>query len=494
VGKISVRRWQLAREPSESWRSREEQVCAESRLFDSNWYLRRNPQVAAPGTNPLTHYIRSGAAEGLDPNPLFDTDWYLEQNPDVAAAGMNPLSHYVRWGAAKGLDPSPLFQTTWYLEQNPDVAAAGINPLAHYLHWGAAELREPVSLVRKFFDKLSVKPKLCAAELKRILQTYSSPPDIPPGKARADNLGQVGVSWAEQFLFNSAQRYRTGELHAALRFCKYAVQTLPDEDDPINLYFQIFTECNRSAITSFAQRFAGVKVLVIHVSHQQAIHQAERSCRSFCDPSGAIANLIVVGEPRLPEDVVSFDSGRSMLFVPTKDSYEALPQKVSKTLLFLGHCPLDLPIIKVDDDAICLDVSKLKQLAVDIVPRHLYGGRVNPRSSPLSCSFWHFGKCADQEIDLKPDGLIWTAPYAGGQGYWLNATAVSAISKIALIHERHFQLDYFEDRAVGTAMVQYGVRPYHYDLVAAGVLRDISQPQGMVETPSVHLRGYRGPG
>ena len=34
----------------------------------------------------------------MKPHPLFDTDWYLQQNPDVAAAGMNPLLHYMQHG------------------------------------------------------------------------------------------------------------------------------------------------------------------------------------------------------------------------------------------------------------------------------------------------------------------------------------------------------------------------------------------------------------
>jgi GT2 family glycosyltransferase/glycosyltransferase involved in cell wall biosynthesis len=80
-------------------------VIGRSGLFDTEWYLAQNPDVAAAGTNPLVHYLRHGAAEGRDPNPLFDTDWYLAQNPDVAAAGINPLVHYLRHGAAEGRDP-----------------------------------------------------------------------------------------------------------------------------------------------------------------------------------------------------------------------------------------------------------------------------------------------------------------------------------------------------------------------------------------------------
>jgi len=121
----------------------EKQICAQSGLFDREWYLQRNPDVAASGLNPLTHYISKGAAEGRDPHPLFDSEWYLQRNPDVVASGINPLAHYISKGAAEGRDPHPLFDGDWYLRRNPDVAAAGMNPLGHYIGWGAAEGRDP---------------------------------------------------------------------------------------------------------------------------------------------------------------------------------------------------------------------------------------------------------------------------------------------------------------------------------------------------------------
>jgi GT2 family glycosyltransferase/glycosyltransferase involved in cell wall biosynthesis len=108
-------------------------VLAASGLFDTNWYLAQNPDVAAAKVNPLLHYLRHGAQEGRRPNPLFDSRWYLAQNPDVAAAKVNPLFHYLRHGAQEGREPSPLFDTTWYLAQNPDAATAGTNPLLHCL-------------------------------------------------------------------------------------------------------------------------------------------------------------------------------------------------------------------------------------------------------------------------------------------------------------------------------------------------------------------------
>jgi O-antigen biosynthesis protein len=155
-------------------------------LFDRDWYLATNLDVAAADLDPLVHYLADGAAEGRDPHPLFDTSWYLEQNPDVAAAGRNPLVHYLADGAAEGRDPHPLFDTigyydayiealgqsgldplshylsdsgqsqgtnpnryfhrNWYLEAYPEVVHAGIDPLAHYHRIGASEGKDPSPL------------------------------------------------------------------------------------------------------------------------------------------------------------------------------------------------------------------------------------------------------------------------------------------------------------------------------------------------------------
>ncbi|HEY2132634.1 MAG TPA: hypothetical protein VGH36_06630 [Acetobacteraceae bacterium] len=49
--------------------------------------------------DPALHFLEDGWREGRWPNPYFDTNWYLRENPDVARAGTNPLLHYI---------PSPL--------------------------------------------------------------------------------------------------------------------------------------------------------------------------------------------------------------------------------------------------------------------------------------------------------------------------------------------------------------------------------------------------
>ncbi|MFA7668253.1 MAG: hypothetical protein WCX93_02785 [Burkholderiaceae bacterium] len=115
--------------------------------IDANWYLSQNPDIAASGVDPITHYMHWGWKEGRDPNRLFDTDWYLATNQDVAGAGVNPFEHYMLYGWKEGRDPSPSFDTSHYLDTHVDIALAGVNPLEHYLNWGIIEGREIAAVV-----------------------------------------------------------------------------------------------------------------------------------------------------------------------------------------------------------------------------------------------------------------------------------------------------------------------------------------------------------
>ncbi|ANI59154.1 MULTISPECIES: glycosyltransferase family 4 protein [unclassified Pseudomonas] len=85
-----------------------------SGLFDREWYLATNTDIAASGADPIAHYLEHGWKEGRNPSAFFDGAWYVVHNPDVAQADINPLLHYVRSGQSEGRAPNAFFDSDWY--------------------------------------------------------------------------------------------------------------------------------------------------------------------------------------------------------------------------------------------------------------------------------------------------------------------------------------------------------------------------------------------
>ena len=120
-------------------------------LFDVDWYVSQNLDVAKAGVDPLQHYLELGAKEGRSPHPLFDPKFYLKTYPDAAIDGRNPLHHYLTEGWKKGYKPNPKFDPLFYVTMYPDIAEAGVEPLTHFVSEGLREGRagcsEDISLV-----------------------------------------------------------------------------------------------------------------------------------------------------------------------------------------------------------------------------------------------------------------------------------------------------------------------------------------------------------
>ncbi len=125
-----------------------------SSLFDPEFYLKQNPDVAAAVHNgwmtALSHFEQYGMLEDRSPFSLFNAEYYLSLNPDVAAAvaqgHMSVVEHFMQYGANEIRDFSPLFDVQSYLNANPDVAGAVeqgmISPLQHFLQYGVGESRD----------------------------------------------------------------------------------------------------------------------------------------------------------------------------------------------------------------------------------------------------------------------------------------------------------------------------------------------------------------
>jgi O-antigen biosynthesis protein len=104
-----------------------------SGLFDADYYLKYNLDIAASGADPLTHYCNSGFAELRNPGPLFDTRYYLLQVPSLAEQRIIPLFHYLTFGRHIGLRPNPLFDPDYYARQMPDHDFSKIDHFSHFL-------------------------------------------------------------------------------------------------------------------------------------------------------------------------------------------------------------------------------------------------------------------------------------------------------------------------------------------------------------------------
>ena len=102
-------------------------------LFDSEFYLRGNPDVRAAGMNPLHHYVKYGAAEQRQPHPLFDPAHYLAGCPEARNGG-NPLLHFLRTSSGPWPATHPLFDCEAYVSVHADAAQ---NPLLHYISHGS---------------------------------------------------------------------------------------------------------------------------------------------------------------------------------------------------------------------------------------------------------------------------------------------------------------------------------------------------------------------
>lgn len=143
----------------------------ESGSFDTDYYLKTYPDIAANAMDPILHYLMFGWEEGRNPSDMFNTSYYLAAYEDVAASGMNPFFHWLQFGKKEGRLTNPYVQTEmsafsdifladqtkikfltdsvfdakYYLETNADVKQAGIDPLEHFISYGVFEKRNPSS-------------------------------------------------------------------------------------------------------------------------------------------------------------------------------------------------------------------------------------------------------------------------------------------------------------------------------------------------------------
>ncbi len=98
--------------------------------FDPVWYRAR--YGVPEGEMCLAHFLARRVSGETSPLVEFDSAWYLKTYPDVAAAGMDPLEHFIVQGHREARNPSPDFDSRFY-RQRYLRGAPDENPLLHYL-------------------------------------------------------------------------------------------------------------------------------------------------------------------------------------------------------------------------------------------------------------------------------------------------------------------------------------------------------------------------
>ena len=76
-------------------------------LFDSDYYLQHNPDVADSGRDPVEHFCEQGWKELRRPRADFDVWWYWATHLDPASEDINPFLHWVTDGRPAGLPGAP---------------------------------------------------------------------------------------------------------------------------------------------------------------------------------------------------------------------------------------------------------------------------------------------------------------------------------------------------------------------------------------------------
>jgi hypothetical protein len=79
---------------------------------------------------------------------------------------------------------------------------------------------------------------------------------------------------------------------------------------------------------------------------------------------------------------------------------------------------------------------------------------------------WHIGKCRDR--DMTPYRGRYRGSYAAGASYYLGPIAIDTLVKDYFRYRDEFNIELFEDKAIGSILRQNGIEPHSADI--AGLL------------------------
>ncbi len=198
-------------------------------------------------------------------------------------------------------------------------------------------------------------------------------------------------------------------------------------------------------------RYKPEPIIYTIISCEKNLDKAHQLRRDISQ-TGALAT-IVVGRPALRH----FELSNEILFVPSEDTYEALPDKVLKAILALKLLYGRFALVKLDDDVSVADATKVarfKQLALP----HYCGVMVNPVDFDRC---WHVGKCS---TFLPPVTDRYHGPWIQGGTYLIDSRAVVEILNEYLRYPNEFSKHVLEDKMIGDTLRSRNVMPVDLDI------------------------------
>ncbi|MBV5327040.1 MAG: hypothetical protein JZU65_05290, partial [Chlorobium sp.] len=85
-------------------------IIRNSGIFHDEFYAdevmkRYHGEVKLNSDVVISHFIKKGILDGVNPSAFFDVNWYLSSNDDLK--DVDPVLHYIQHGAAEGRSPHP---------------------------------------------------------------------------------------------------------------------------------------------------------------------------------------------------------------------------------------------------------------------------------------------------------------------------------------------------------------------------------------------------
>jgi hypothetical protein len=172
--------------------------------------------------------------------------------------------------------------------------------------------------------------------------------------------------------------------------------------------------------------------------------------------------FVVIGAPSAAEALID----GYKLVVPAGDAYEDLPKKVLESLVFVRRKWKGSGVFKIDDDSEVITPPNWEGIS-RMVRATQYAGYVMKRIEDRCMDrCWHIGKCSDR--DMTPYRGRYRGSYAAGASYYLGHTAIDTLVKEYFRYRDEFDIELFEDKAVGSILSQNGIEPQPADI--AGLL------------------------